>query len=64
MLGVAVCEEAGPLIERALREGWSLDPERITRPVRVLWGSDDKLLAWPSAAARGLYELDGVGHCP
>jgi hypothetical protein len=32
--------------------------------VRVLWGSDDKLLAWPSAAARGLYELDGVGHCP
>jgi len=71
--GVATCEAVGPLIEHALREGWSLDAERITCPVRVVWGSDDKLLAWPSAAARFRNDwlphadwvvLDGVGHCP
>ena len=73
MLGVATCKAAGPLIDHALREGWSLDAERITCPVRVLWGSDNKLLAWPWAAARFRDDwlshadwvvLDGVGHCP
>jgi len=61
------------LIEHALRESWSLDAERITCSVRVLWGNDYKLLPWPSAAARFRDEwlvqadwvvLDGVGHCP
>ncbi len=52
MRGAATCEAVGALIEHALREGWSLDAERITCPVRVVWGTDDKLLAWPSAAAR------------
>ena len=41
--------------------------------MRIVWGSEDKLLPWPSAAARYRYdwlphadwvELDGVGHCP
>ena len=72
-LGVATCKAAGPLIENALREGWPLDAEKITCPVRVLWGSDNKLLAWPSTAARFREDwllhadrvvLDGVGHCP
>ena len=72
-LGVATCKAAGPLIENALREGWPLDAEKITCPVRVLWGTEDKLLPWPSAAARYRDEwlvqadwvvLDGVGHCP
>ena len=54
-------------------EGWSLDAERIECPVRVVWGTDDKLLHWPSAAARyreqwlphaDWVELEGVGHCP
>lgn len=73
MSGVAACKGAGPLIENALREGWTLDAEKITCPVRVLWGAEDKLLPWPSAAARYRDEwlvqadwvvLDGVGHCP
>jgi len=72
-LGVANCKAAGPLIENALREGWPLDAEKITCPVRVLWGTEDKLLPWPSAAARyrdawlvqaDWVVLDGVGHCP
>jgi pimeloyl-ACP methyl ester carboxylesterase len=39
----------------------------------MVWGTEDKLLAWPSAAVRfrddwlpwaDWVELDGVGHCP
>lgn len=73
MLGVASCDAALPLIEHALREGWSIDAERITCPVRIVWGTDDALLPWPSAAARYRHdwlphadwvELEGIGHCP
>ena len=73
MVGAAACEAAIPLIEYALREGWSLDAERIDCPVRVVWGTADRLLPWPSAAARyrddwlpraDWVELDGIGHCP
>lgn len=39
-------------IPTELREGWRLDAERITCPVRVVWGTADRLLPWPSAAAR------------
>jgi pimeloyl-ACP methyl ester carboxylesterase len=71
--GVAACDAALPLIDHALREGWSLDAEEITCPVRIVWGTDDRLLPWPSAAARyrrdwlphaDWVELEGVGHCP
>jgi pimeloyl-ACP methyl ester carboxylesterase len=71
--GAADCAAAGPLVDYALREGWRLDAERIDCPVRMVWGTDDKLLLWPSAAARfrdewlpqaEWVELDGVGHCP
>jgi pimeloyl-ACP methyl ester carboxylesterase len=71
--GVAGCQAVEPLIELALRDGWSLEPERITCPVRVVWGTRDQLLPWPSAAARYRHEwlphadwveLDGAGHCP
>ena len=73
MLGVASCKGALPLIEHGLREGYSLDAERIDCPVRIVWGTDDRLLPWPSTAARYLedwlphadwVELEGVGHCP
>jgi pimeloyl-ACP methyl ester carboxylesterase len=73
MRGAAACEAVEPLIEHALRAGWSLDAERITCPVRVIWGTDDRILHWPSAAARfrdewlrtaDWVELDGIGHCP
>lgn len=73
MRGVVACEAAGALIDYATREGWDLDAERVDCPVRVIWGSQDRLLAWPSAAARFKEQwlpaadwvlLDNVGHCP
>jgi pimeloyl-ACP methyl ester carboxylesterase len=72
LLGVARCD-AAPLIEYAMREGYRLEPEKITCPVRIVWGTNDKLLPWPSAAARfrddwlpnaDWVELDDIGHCP
>ena len=54
-------------------EGYDLDAARIECPVRVVWGTEDRLLAWPKTAARfredwlphaDWVELDGVGHCP
>jgi pimeloyl-ACP methyl ester carboxylesterase len=73
MRGVAACDAVRPLIEHATRAGWRLDAERITCPVRIVWGTEDRLLTWPSAAARfrddwlphaDWVELEGVGHCP
>jgi pimeloyl-ACP methyl ester carboxylesterase len=73
MVAAAASPAAPQLLDHARREGWSLDAERITCPVRVVWGTDDRLLPWPSAAARfrsdwlphaDWIELDGVGHCP
>jgi pimeloyl-ACP methyl ester carboxylesterase len=69
----AFCPGTATLVETALREGYELDAERVTCPVRVVWGTDDQLLPWPSTAARYRHdwlphadwvELDGVGHCP
>jgi pimeloyl-ACP methyl ester carboxylesterase len=71
--GAAACTAVGPLVERALEHGWTLDPERIDCPVRVVWGTEDRLLPWPAAAERYRRDwlphadwvvLDGVGHCP
>jgi pimeloyl-ACP methyl ester carboxylesterase len=71
--GAAACTVAYPLVDYARREGWRLDAARIDCPVRVAWGTEDKLLRWPSAAVRYRDEwvpqaewvvLDGVGHCP
>lgn len=71
--GAAACAATAPLIEHARRAGWSVDAERIGCPVRVVWGTEDRLLRWPGAAARFRDEwlpqadwvvLDGVGHCP
>ena len=61
------------MLEYAAREEWTLDAERITCPVRMVWGTADKLLPWPTAAVRyrdewlpqaEWIELDDVGHCP
>jgi pimeloyl-ACP methyl ester carboxylesterase len=50
-----------------------LPTERLGCPARVVWGTEDKLLKWPSAAARFKEDwlaeadwvvLDDVGHCP
>jgi pimeloyl-ACP methyl ester carboxylesterase len=73
MRAAAGSEAALALIDHALRAGWSLDAERIACPVRIVWGTDDRLLPWPSAAVRyrrdclphaDWVELEGVGHAP
>jgi len=64
--------DADALLAGAARSRWPLAAERIDCPVRIVWGTADPLLAWPSAAARFRTELpradwvvlDGVGHCP
>jgi pimeloyl-ACP methyl ester carboxylesterase len=57
----------------AKREGYRLEASSIACPVRIVWGTEDRLLPWPAAARRYLddwlphadwVELEGVGHCP
>lgn len=70
--GVAASDAALALIDHALVADWHVRPEAIKCPVRIAWGTADRLLAWPSAAARlrkllphaDWIELDGVGHAP
>jgi pimeloyl-ACP methyl ester carboxylesterase len=73
VLGVARCPRAGDLLDAAVDADWTLDAEAIDCPVRVVWGTADRLLPWPAAAARlrrdwlphaEWIELEGVGHCP
>jgi len=73
MLGVAACRRADDLITAARRLDWDLDAAAFTCPVRVVWGTEDRLLPWPDAAQRYLREwlphadwvvLDDVGHAP
>ncbi|MET0601650.1 MAG: alpha/beta fold hydrolase [Baekduia sp.] len=72
-LGVVGCHGLQPMVDFAHREGYDLDAGAITCPVRIIWGTADRLLPWPSAAARyrddwlphaDWIELDGIGHCP
>ncbi len=69
----AGCDGHAALTDGARRGGWPLDASRIDCPVRVVWGTADRLLPWPGAAARYRHELlphadwvelDGVGHSP
>jgi pimeloyl-ACP methyl ester carboxylesterase len=71
--GTAAAPAASGLIEYARRAGWNLDAERITCPVRIVWGTADRILPWPIAATRfrtdwlpnaDWVELKHVGHCP
>jgi pimeloyl-ACP methyl ester carboxylesterase len=73
LLGAAVAPSALDMIDYGARRAWWLDAERIGCPVRVVWGTEDALLPWPSAAARFRRDwlphadwviLDGVGHYP
>jgi pimeloyl-ACP methyl ester carboxylesterase len=69
--GAAACDPE-PLLTFAEREGWQTEPERISCPLRFVWGTEDQLLALPDAAARyrleypqaEWIEIDGAGHCP
>ena len=70
--GAAATPAVFEFIDYAERHGWELEAEKITCPVRVVWGTEDRLLPWPRAAARyrewvphaEWVELEGVGHCP
>lgn len=72
--GAASCTGALAMIEYGVRAGWhELDAARIICPVRVVWGTEDRILPWPSTAARFRHdwlpnadwvELEGIGHCP
>jgi pimeloyl-ACP methyl ester carboxylesterase len=67
-----VAADVAPMVALAKRERYALEPERITCPLRFVWGTQDALLPWPSAALRyrrwfphaDWVELDGVGHAP
>ena len=70
---VAATAAAPAMIDHGMRADWSLDAERIACPVRIVWGTEDRLLPWPAAAARyrtdwlphaDWVELEGVGHAP
>ena len=70
--GAASCDGAAPLIEYAFEHGWGFEGEPLTCPARIVWGTADRLLRWPTAAARfrelvphaEWIELDGIGHMP
>ena len=69
--GAAACESAA-LLGLSGSEGFPLAAERIDCPLRIVWGTADRILEWPDAAARyrtlfpqaDWIELEGVGHCP
>jgi pimeloyl-ACP methyl ester carboxylesterase len=71
--GVAACDGLSALLAYATEHGWALDPEAVTCPVRIVWGTEDRILPWPATASRfrrewtpaaDWVELDGIGHCP
>jgi pimeloyl-ACP methyl ester carboxylesterase len=73
LLAVASARAAERLLDYAEQAAWTLTPELIRCPVRIVWGREDRLLPWPDAAARYQKEwlphadwvvLDDVGHCP
>jgi len=70
--GVAACD-ALRMIDCGLRDGYDLDAELVTCPVRIIWGMSDRLLPVPVSAVRyrsewlpsaDWVELDDVGHAP
>ena len=72
-LGAAAAPRLLEMVDHAARGPWRLDAEHIACPVRIVWGTEDALLPWPSAAARYQSDwlphadwviLDGVGHAP
>ena len=72
VLGGAVAGAPAMLAAAEIAD-WTLDAERIACPVRIVWGTDDRLLPWPAAAERYRRDwlphadwvvLDDVGHSP
>ncbi|WP_022927813.1 alpha/beta fold hydrolase [Patulibacter americanus] len=71
VLGVARCD-ALPMLAFAASDPYVVEAERIDCPVRIVWGTADRLLPWPTAARRlrrvmpqaDWIELEGVAHAP
>jgi pimeloyl-ACP methyl ester carboxylesterase len=71
--GVVACSGLDALVAYATEHGYHLDAGAIDCPVRIVWGTADRLLPYPSTAARFRHDwlphadwiiLDDVGHCP
>jgi len=71
--GAAACDGAPRMIEHARASGWPLEAAPVDCPVRVVWGTEDRVLPLPAAAAgyragplarAEWVELEGVGHLP
>jgi pimeloyl-ACP methyl ester carboxylesterase len=70
--GAAGCDGAEALIALARQAGYPLLAERIQCPLRMVWGTEDRLLTWPESADRyqallpaaEWIEMPAVGHCP
>jgi pimeloyl-ACP methyl ester carboxylesterase len=64
-------EPIGTLLENSEHQSWDVATKMIDCPVRIVWGTEDQVLPWPSAAVRfreslahaDWVVLDGVGHC-
>lgn len=69
--GAADCPIVLPLIEHVSEHGYELSAT-VEVPVRIVWGTEDRILRWPTSSARfrtllphaDWVEMDGVGHCP
>ena len=69
--GAADCPIVLPLIDHVFEHGYELSGA-IECPVRIVWGTEDKILRWPSASVKfreliphaDWVEMDGIGHCP
>jgi pimeloyl-ACP methyl ester carboxylesterase len=73
IVGIAACSWTRPLIRQAVRDGYPLEPDKVACPLRIVWGTADRLLPWPATARRFTEDwfphadwvlLDGIGHCP
>ena len=70
IIGAAQCTATRPFVTHARAHGWPL-PALIPCPARIVWGTADRLLQWPGAAARyrewlataDWVVLPDVGHC-
>jgi pimeloyl-ACP methyl ester carboxylesterase len=69
--GAHACSIADDLLQMSDDVTWNVNGERIDCPVRIVWGTRDRILLHPVAGSsfrRWLpqaewIELDGVGHC-
>ena len=73
LLRAAAATDADRLLDAAASAPWELDAAAVRCPVRIVWGTADRLLPWPAAAERfrrewlphaDWVELDDVGHAP